>query len=349
MDLNGNGITVSNEVWAMMKPGLPMGPDGRPEHPIKADYLKPVIEKFRVAGRPFKMGMVSPVSTHNYELRYWLAAAGLHPGYYGPNDVSGQIAADVLLSVMPPPQMPAALKTGTINGYCVGEPWNQQAVFESVGVPVITDYEIWKNSPEKVFGLRADFVERYPNTALALTKALIRAAIWLDADGNANRGEAAQILARPEYVGVDAEVIARSMTGTFEYEKGDRRAVPAFNVFFRYFATYPYYSDAVWYLTQMRRWGQITEAKPDAWYVETAVKVYRPDLYLQAARLLVKEGKAQATDFPWDSGGYRAPQVKFIDDVVFDGHRPNEYLAQFAIGLKSGQRIENGRLVTSGP
>jgi hypothetical protein len=97
----------------------------------------------------------------------------------------------------------------------------------------------------------------------------------VDADGNANRGEAAKILARPEYVGADAEVIAKSMTGTFEYEKSDRRAVPDFNVFFRYFATYPYYSDAVWYLTQMRRWGQITEAKPDAWYVETVAKVHR--------------------------------------------------------------------------
>src|SRR5437016_5071219 len=111
----------------------------------------------------------------------------------------------------------------------------------------------------------------------------------------------------------DACRCSRSMTGIFEYEKGDRRAVPDFNVFFRYFATYPYYSDAVWYLTQMRRWGQITEAKPDAWYVETAAKVYRPDLYLQAARLLVNEGKAEAADFPWGSDGYRAPQVKFID------------------------------------
>jgi nitrate/nitrite transport system substrate-binding protein len=349
MDLNGNGITVSNEVWGMMKPGLRIGPDGRPEHPIKANSLKPVIEKFRVEGRPFKMGMVSPVSTHNYELRYWLAAGGLHPGYYdGPSDVSGQIAADVLLSVIPPPQMPAALEAGTINGYCVGAPWNQQAVFKGVGVPVITDYEIWKNNPEKVFGLRADFIEQYPNTALGLTKALIRAAIWLDADGNANRGEAAKILARPEYVGVDAEVIARSMTGTFEYEKGDRRAVPDFNVFFRYFATYPYYSDAVWYLTQMRRWGQISEDKPDAWYVETAAKVYRPDLYLRAARLLVEEGKAQAADFPWDSDGYHA-QAEFFDGTVFDGHLPNAYLAQFAIGLKSGERIENGRPITSRP
>src|SRR5260370_35939758 len=93
----------------------------------------------------------------------------------------------------------------------------------------------------------------------------------------------------------------------------------------------------------MRRWGQITEAKPDAWYVEAVAKVYRPDLYLQAARLLVNEQKAEAPDCPWGSDGYRAPQVKFIDGAVFDGRRPNEYLAQFVIGLKSGQRIENGR------
>ena len=180
--------------------------------------------------------------------------------------MTGQIDADVLLSVTPPPQMPATMEAGTINGYAVGEPWNQQAVAKGIGVPVITDYEIWKNNPEKVFGLTAEFVEANPNTTLALTKALIRAAIWLDEGDNANRAEAVEILARPEYVGADAEVIANSMTGTFEYEKGDKRAVPDFNVFFRYNATYPYYSDAVWYLTQMRRWGQIAEAKPDAWY-----------------------------------------------------------------------------------
>jgi nitrate/nitrite transport system substrate-binding protein len=348
MDLNGNAITISNEVWGIMKPSLPRGPDGRPEHPIRADYLKAVIEKFRVEGRPFKMGMVSPVSTHNYELRYWLAAGGLHPGYYGPNDISGQIAADVLLSVIPPPQMPEALEAGTISGYCVGAPWNQQAVFKSVGVPVITDYEMWRNNPEKVFGLTARFVEENPNTTLALIKALIRAGMWLDANGNANRLEAVQILSRPEYIGAEGQVIAKTMTGTFEYEKGDTRAIPDFNVFFRYFATYPYYSDAVWYLTQMRRWGQISEDKPDAWYVETAAKVYRPDLYLRAARLLVNERKAEAADFPWDSDGYHA-QVEFFDGTVFDGHRPNEYLAQFAIGLKSGERIENGGPVTSRP
>lgn len=239
MDLNGNGITVSNAIWAEMKKHVPMGADGKPVHPIKADYLKPVVDAMRARGEAFKMGMVFPVSTHNYELRYWLAAGGIHPGLYSATDVSGQIKAEALLSVTPPPQMPATLEAGTIMGYCVGEPWNQAAVFKGIGVPVITDYEIWKNNPEKVFGIRKDFAEKYPNTTIALTKALIRAAIWLDENNNANRMEAVKILAKPEYVGADAAVIANSMTGTFEYEKGDKRAVPDFNVFFRYYATYP--------------------------------------------------------------------------------------------------------------
>jgi len=347
MDLNGNGITVSNEVWEMMKPNIPKLEDGRPQHPIKADYLKPVVDQFKADGKPFKMGMVFPVSTHNYELRYWLAAGGIHPGYYSASDISGQISADALLSVTPPPQMPATLEAGTIHGYCVGEPWNQQAVFKGIGVPVITDYEIWKNNPEKVFGITAEFAEKYPNTTTALTKALIRAAMWLDENDNANRMEAVEILSRSEYVGADAEVIANSMTGTFEYEKGDKRDIPDFNVFFRYYATYPYYSDAVWYLTQMRRWGQITDTKPDEWYAEVASKVYRPDLYLKAARALVDAGQADEADFPWDTDGYREATAEFIDEVSFDGRTPNAYLSQFPIGLKTGETVsESG--VTGG-
>ena len=112
--------------------------------------------------------------------------------------------------------MPATLEAGTIHGYCVGEPWNQQAVFKGVGVPVITDYEIWKNNPEKVFAVSAEWAEANPNTHLALVKALIRAAMWLDENDNANRAEAAKILSRPGYVGADEEVIASSMTGAFE-------------------------------------------------------------------------------------------------------------------------------------
>lgn len=347
MDLNGNGITVSNEVWEMMKPHLEMQADGKPVHPIPASALKPVVEAFRAQGRPFNMGMVFPVSTHNYELRYWLASGGIHPGFYSTSDISGQIKAEALLSVTPPPQMPATLEAGTINGYCVGEPWNQQAVFKGIGVPVITDYEIWKNNPEKVFGLTKAFVEENPNTVLALTKALIRAAMWLDENDNANRMEAVEILSRPEYVGADREVIANSMTGTFEYEKGDTREVPDFNVFFRHHATYPFYSDAIWYLTQMRRWGQIAEHKPDEWYAEVAKQVYLPEIYLKAARLLVDEGLAAEADFPFDSDGYRAPApaADIIDGIPYDGRTPNAYIDSLPIGLKSGQTVEGNEVI----
>lgn len=347
MDLNGNGITVSNEVWQMMKPGIPHGADGKPVHPIKADALKPVLEQFKTDGKSFNMGMVFPVSPHNYELRYWLAAAGINPGFYSPADNSGQIKADVLLSVTPPPQMPATLEAGTISGYSVGEPWNQQAVIKDIGVPVVTDYEIWKNNPEKVFGLTAAFVEENPNTTLAITKALIRAAKWLDENDNANRMQAVEILSRSENVGADKAVIANSMTGTFEYEKGDKRSVPDFNVFYRYFATYPYYSDAVWYLTQMRRWGQIPEAKSDAWYDETAKQVYRPDIYLKAAQMLVDEGRIDRVDIPWDSDGYRNPMSDFIDGLTYDGRHPNSYIDSLKIGLKAQKTTADADFVSN--
>jgi nitrate/nitrite transport system substrate-binding protein len=135
------------------------------------------------------------------------------------------------------------------------------------------------------------------------------------------------------------------MLGTFEYGKGDKRQTPNFNVFFRGYASYPYASDAVWSLTQMRRWGQIPEAKPDAWYAETAKKVYRSDIYLQAAKLLVAEGKAKKEDFPWDTDGYRAPMKDFVENIEFDGRKPNAYIDKFAIGLKGNQKVESGDVV----
>ena len=344
MDLNGNAITVSNDIWKQMKPMIPKDSEGKPVHPIKADYLKPVVEKYKDDGKPFNMGMVFPVSTHNYELRYWLAAGGIHPGYYAPHkgDTSGQIDADTLLSVTPPPQMPSTMEAGTIEGYCVGEPWNQQAVFKGIGVPLVTDYEIWKNNPEKVFGVSKTWADENPNTHIRVVKAMIRAAKWLDEAHNSNRGEAVKVLSQSEYVGADAEVIANSMTGFFEYEKGDRRKLEDFNVFFRYFATYPYYSDAVWYLTQMRRWGQIAEPKSDAWYMDIAKKVYRPDIYRQAAESLISEGKMHSADFPDFAAeeGFRPPQQHFIDNVVYNGRQPNAYLAKFDIGLKGEETIQ---------
>ena len=344
MDLNGNGITVSNEVWELMRPHIPSMEDGRPQHPIRAEALAPVVEQFRDDGIRFDMGMVFPVSTHNYEIRYWLAAGGLHPGFYSPDDITGQIGADVFLSVTPPPQMPSTLEAGTIFGYSVGEPWNQAAVQRGIGVAVITDYEIWPNNPEKVFGLTAEFVEANPNTTHAIVRALIRAAMWLDADDNANRMEAVEILSWPDYVGADVETLAASMTGTFEYEPGDVREVPDFNVFFRYYATYPFYSDAVWYLTQMRRWGQIAEPRRDAWYHDVARSVYRPDIYLEAARSLVEDGLADEADFPWDTDGFRPVATDLIDGIPYDGRTPNAYIDSFPIGLTREQVVIDGEV-----
>jgi nitrate/nitrite transport system substrate-binding protein len=344
MDLNGNAITVSNAVMEKLKAKLPKQADGKPVHPIKADYLKAVVDDYKKEGKPFKMGMVFPVSTHNYELRYWLASGGLNPGYYAPlkGDTAGTIGADVLLSVTPPPQMPATMEAGTIDGYCVGEPWNQQAVFKGIGAPVITDYEIQKNNPEKVFGVTKEWNDKYPITHKAVVKAMIRAAYWLDAENDKNRQEAAKMISKSNYVGADYKVIANSMTGTFEYEKGDVRSVPDFNVFFRQNATYPYYSDAIWYLTQMRRWGQIPEFKPDAWYKDIAKKVYRPDIYTAAAKELIAEGKMKASDFPDldKETGFKPVQKDFIDGVAYDGSKPNAYIDSLKIGLKGKDKVK---------
>ena len=338
LDYNGNGITVSNDIWSKMRPNVEMGPDGKPVHPIPADSLVPIVKEAKEQGTPLQMGMVFPVSTHNYEIRYWLAAAGINPGfYYDPEskevNIPGVLDAEVVLSVTPPPQMPATLEAGTIVGYCVGEPWNQQAVFKKIGVPVTTNYDIWKNNPEKVFGVTKKWADENPETWLAITKALIRAGHWLDASPE-NRVEAVKILAQPNYVGADEAVIANSMTGTFEFEVGDKREMPDFNVFFRHNASYPWYSDCTWFLTQMVRWGQLTEQKPDEWYAEISKKVYRPDIYEKAARLLIEEGKFTEADFPFGTDGYRPATDEFIDGKTYDGKKPNDYIKSFAIGLK---------------
>lgn len=343
LDYNGNGITVSNEIWKKMKPNVPMGKDDKPIHPITADSLKPISDAAFTANNKLKMGMVFPVSTHNYEIRYWLAAAGIKPGYYfdpstGQVDVPGFLNGEVELSVTPPPQMPQTLEQGTIVGYCVGEPWNQQAVFKGIGVPVTTNYDIWKNNPEKVFGVSKEWANANPNTWIAVTKALIRAGHWLDASPE-NRVEAAKILSQPNYVGAPFEVISNSMTGTFEFEKGDKREMPDFNVFFRYNASYPYYSDCVWFLTQMIRWGQITDQQPDSYFKEMAKKIYRPDIYMRAVEELIDDGEFTKEDFAdafaaTEAGGYKKPTSDFIDGKTYDGTKPNEYIQSFDIGLK---------------
>jgi nitrate/nitrite transport system substrate-binding protein len=341
LSYNGAAITVSNSVWDEMKKTVPME-GGKPKHPISAENLKPVLESYKKSGKPFNLGMTFPVGTHNYLLRYWLAAGGINPGLYAPEkgDASGNLNAQAMLSVVPPPQMVPTMEAGTTVGYCVGEPWNQQAVTKGLGVPVLTSENLWPNGSDKVFGITKAFADKYPNTTIRTVKALIRASAWLDANNNANRPEAVKIISRPAYVGADEKVIANSMTGTFEFEKGDKRPIPDFNKFFRGYYGMPYYSDAIWWATQMRRWGHITEQKPDAWYMEIAKKALRPDIYVLAAKELIAEGKMKASDFSdlEKETFIKAPVKSPLDGIEFDGNKPNEYIDKFSVGLKGNQK-----------
>jgi nitrate/nitrite transport system substrate-binding protein len=332
LDLNGNAVTVAKSVWQEMQAADPRLAEPKPPRPISARALRPVVDRYAADGERFSFGMVFPLSPHNYELRYWLAAGGIHPGFYSAADPTGTEDAEVYISVTPPPQMPATLAQGTIQGYAVGEPWNQLAVARDVGVPVVTDFEIWRDNPEKVLGTTAAWADAHPETHVRLVKALIRAGKWLDASAE-NRRRAVELLAKPEYVGADAAVIAASMTGSFEYARGDVRELPEFNVFFRRFATYPYYGDGVWFLTQMRRWGQLDGPRTDAWYDETIRQVYRPDVWRAAAARLVAEGRLAPSDVP-DTDGYAPPDDGFLDGVAYDGRKPNDYLRSLAIGRK---------------
>lgn len=339
MDLNGNGITVSNSIWEQMQANDETLKSPTPPHPIKANSLKPVVEQMLAEGKKLQMAVVFPVSTHNYELRYWLASAGIHPGMYSVADTGGRTDAQVELSVTPPPMMPATLEAGNIQGYCVGEPWNQQAVAKGIGVPVATNYDIYKNKAEKVFGVTKQWADENPNTHIAVVKALIRAGKWLDetdASGQLkNREEACRILSRADYVGADFDVIRNSMTGYFYFQKTDKREMPDFNVFFKYQCSYPWYSDGIWFLTQMRRWGQISDAKPAEWYAATAKEIYRPDVYREAAKRLIEQGLLTADEVPADdTDGYKPPTKDFIDGLSYDGKDPLGYLKQHEIGNK---------------
>ena len=339
LDLNGNGITVSNAIWEQMQENDPALDTDTPKHPIPATSLKPIVDAAKEDGKKLPMGMVFPVSTHNYEIRYWLAAAGINPGMYTSTDLKGFTNGDIELSTTPPPQMPATLESGKNVAYCVGEPWNQQAVAKGIGVPVTTNYDIWKNNPEKVFGVTKAWADENPNTLIAVTKALIKAGKWLDATDASgkliNREEACRILSQPNYVGADFDIIKNSMTGFFFFQKTDKREMPDFNVFFKYHASYPHYSDGVWFLTQMRRWGQITDPMPASWYKETAEKVYLPEVYKKAAASLIEEGAITKDEIPAaDYDGYKAPTKEFIDGIEYDGKKPIQYLNSHKIGNK---------------
>jgi len=323
MDLNGNGITVSNALYERM---VAADAIAMAERPVTARALKKVIEQDRKTGKPpMTFAMVFPVSTHNYEVRYWMASAGIDPD------------RDVRLVVIPPPQMVANLEAKNIDGYCVGEPWNAHAVAAGIGHTLITSYEIWNNSPEKVFGVSREWAERYPITHRAALMGLIEAAQWMDRPEN--REEVVRLIARPMYVNAPEEVVKMSMTGTFRYAAGESaRPLSDFNVFYRYAANFPWRSHAMWLLTQMLRWGQIDDAIDIR---QVASEVYRPELYRDAAAALgvpvpQRDYKIEGSHAaPWTLAEASAPIAmgpdRFFDGGVFDPARPIDYLAGFDI------------------
>lgn len=323
MDLNGNAITVSNALCEKMQR---IAPEAMSKRPLSARALKQVIEQNKQSGgEPFTFAMVFPYSTHNYELRYWMAAAGIDPDN------------DVRLVVVPPPQMVGQLEKGTIDGYCVGEPWNAQAVQAGLGHTLITKYEIWNNSPEKVLGVTQEWAEQYPSTHRALLMALLEASRWLDEFQN--RVEAAAMIARSVYVNAPEHVVRMSMTGTFQYAANELpRALPDFNVFHRYAANFPWRSHALWFISQMVRWGQVTTAIDMR---AVANEVYRPDIYRDAAETLgllcpsVDDKLEGMHESNWKlhegSDSLLMGPDRFLDGRRFDPSKPLDYLRGFEL------------------
>ncbi|QUD89351.1 CmpA/NrtA family ABC transporter substrate-binding protein [Phenylobacterium montanum] len=324
LNLNGSAVTVSRALAEAMRETDPQGMASRPR---TARPLKAVIEARRAAGLPLlTFAVVFPFSMHNYELRYWLAEAGVDPD------------RDVRLVITPPPRMAERLASGEIDGFCVTAPWNAQAVADGTGEIMIYAAEIWRVGPDKVFGLTADWAERHPETLQALLRALLKASAWCDEP--ANRAELGAILAGEAYLNASPEIVGQSLVGSPPYAQGEPgEASLDYVIYHRYAASFPWRSHAVWFLTQMLRWGQIG---PEVDVVRVAEAVYRPDLFRIAAAALgepaplVEEKVEGAHAEPWRLDEATTP-IRMAPDLFFDGRlfdaaQPERYVRGFEIG-----------------
>ena len=253
-----------------------------------------------------KVAMTFRGGTHDLWLRYWLAAAGIDPDH------------DVETIVVPPPQMVANMKVGTMDAFCVGEPWNDQLVHQGLGYSACVTGEIWKDHPEKSLAMRADWVAKNPRAAQALTAAVIEAQIW--ADTLTNKAELADILGRRAWFNVPpADILPRSK-GDIDF--GDGRTATASPLRMKFWAdhaSYPFRSHDLWFLTENIRWGILPA---DLATAPLIAEVNREDIWRDAAKL------AGATDLP--SGTSRGVET-FFDGKVFDPAAPAAYLAGLAI------------------
>jgi two-component system, oxyanion-binding sensor len=299
LGINGNAITVSPALYAALLAEI----DGDRFDPLAtARALARVVAKRRKAGaEPLTFGMTFPFSTHNYQLRFWMAAGGVDPD------------EDVHLVVLPPPYMVDSLANGHVDAFCVGAPWNSVAVDRGVGHILHFVSDILVRAAEKVLAIRQSWSEKNPDLVASLVRAATRAAEFIEQP--ANRAEAASILAKPERIGVDAEVIQRTLDGRLKISPdGAARESARYLLVGREAATRPDPVQAAWLYAQMARWGQ-TAVGPEA--LKTAMAVFRPDLY--DAALGRRGGSAEQGSI----GAFAGP--------VFDPNDIKGYLAAFPI------------------
>jgi len=255
--------------------------------------------------REYTFAQTFPTGTHAMWLYYWLATYGVNP------------MKDAKVITVPPPQMVANMRVGNMDGFSVGEPWNHRAIIDGIGISAATSQDVWPDHPEKVLGTTAEFVAKYPNTARAVTAAILEAGKWIDA-GLQNKLKMAETIAAKSYVNTSVNAINERILGRYQNGLGKTWDDPKHMKFFDDGAVnYPYLSDGMWFLTQHKRWG-LLKSHPD--YLAVAKAVNRIDVYKQAAA---------ASKTPLPKGDMRTS--KLIDGVVWDGKDPAKYADGFKV------------------
>jgi len=255
--------------------------------------------------RDYTFAQTFPTGTHAMWLYYWLASVGVNP------------LKDAKVITVPPPQMVANMRVGNMDGYCVGEPWGHRAIADGIGITATTTQDIWPDHPEKVLGTTAEFAKKYPNTARAVTAAILEAGKWIDA-GLQNKMKMAETIADKAYVNTSVDVINQRILGRYQNGLGKTWDDKNHMKFFADGnATFPYLSDGMWFLTQHKRWGLLKD-HPD--YLNVAKQINHIDIYKQAAT-------ASNTPVPKDV----MRSSKFMDGVVWDGKDPKKYADSFKV------------------
>ncbi|WIW53926.1 ABC transporter substrate-binding protein [Mesorhizobium mediterraneum] len=318
LGLGGNCVTVSNTLWAGMVAHGAL-PDLDPARAGKA--LGALIRERADAGRdPLRFAVVHPHSGHNYELRYWLAACGIDP------------SREIEIVIVPPPFMADALAAGRIDGYCVGEPWNSASVVAGTGHIVTIKALLWRNSPEKVVGVRKAWAEQNPDALAALLRALHHSARWCQ--NPANRGELAALMAQPSVLGLSPALQMPILTGHVALGGGAELTVEDFFLPFGKAANFPWKSHALWFYTQMVRWGHVAHTPEN---LAIARDCYRPDLYRSALKPLgvalpganskVEGALASATPVGSAGASLVLGPDGFFDGQIFDPDEIDAYIA----------------------